>query len=301
MSKIVTEGDVRLFVGLEGELTSAERARVGVAHTHAEGLVKQFLGYDPVQRRHVEFYPKHLHAGGMGIREDEPIGWEKSGNRAVPLNRGGQVSKTLQLRHIPVRQIKNLYYDPDANFGQAARTTFDGSFDTTFDDTDFAPDTVKTNGEDYFIDLDEESIGWAGLVYWGSGVWPIEPGSVAVDYISGFSEAELMGGADADAAQADLRRGQISVVGVDASPIRYAVLLTCAKMLHVQQSLKRSDAGRGFDGGNVYESERFQDYSYKRPSGQISSTVQLTGLVVGLPTEALEALEPFKTYGRLRT
>ena len=296
---IVSEADIRLFVGLEGEITSAERGHVQRAHTHAEGLVKSYLGYDPQQRRHVEFYPRQTPVGGMAYQRPDDL-WTSNGVSARPLAMGGHypVNEALQLRHIPVRSITELYDDPGANFGQATRTTFDGSFDFTFQSEGFATESLLTLGDDYFLDLEEQNICWSGHVYRNRGTWGTEVGSIAVNYVAGFSAAELAGRADADAAESDAARGMVTVVGVDASPISYAVMITAAKMLHVQNHLRKSTNGGGFNGGNTFQSERFQDYQYTRPQSDVAST-QLTGLIVALPAEAQEALDDFRYYGDL--
>lgn len=299
---IVSEADIRLFVGLEGEITSAERGHVQRAHTHAEGLVKSYLGYDPEQRRHIEFYPRATPVGGMAYQYPDFDEWTSNGVSARPLSMGGHypVGETLQLQNIPVRSVTELYDDPGANFGQATRTTFDGSFDYSFQSEGFDSNSLLTLGDDYFLDLEEVGISWTGLVYRKNGTWGTEVGSVAVNYVAGFSAAELSGKADVDAAEADAARGMVTTVGVDASPISYAVMLTAGKMLHVQNHLRKSTNGGGFNGGNTYQSERFQDYQYTRPQSDASST-QLTGLIVALPTEAQEVLDPFRYYGVLRS
>jgi hypothetical protein len=196
--------------------------------------------------------------------------------------------------------VQDVYYDPGANFGQAPRSTFDGTFDITFLGDGLTGSTRLKNGEDFWIEFEKESISESGCLI-HRGCWPVEPGSVAVRYIAGYSPAELQGQVDEDAAEADRELDYITCPGVDASPIAEAVMMTVAKGLHGHQALKKSDAGKGFDGGNTYQSERLQDYSYTRPQNQTGAgTVQLTGNVVALPTDALEMLDPFKHYGILR-
>ena len=297
---IVAEGDLRSYLGLSGTITADERTQMMMAHRRAEGLVKRELGYNPQQGTHTEFYPRADAVGGMGRREPDLIGGE-TGLYGGYSNRYSSAA-TLQLQHVPLRQVVNLYIDHGAYFGQANRTVFDGALELIIDEDDVTTDTVQTLGVDFYADLERPSFGESGCLYHTS-VWPSEPGSVMVTYVAGYSPSELLGDVDADAVEADLSLGHISSVGVDASPISHAVVLTVAKILHTQQSLKKVANGfnSGFAGGSTYQSEKLQDYAYSRPSDSSGAgTAQLVGVGVSLPTEAVEALESFRHFGLLR-
>jgi hypothetical protein len=293
---IVTEAELRVSLGLDEAITNREHAVLQTAHSRAEALVVQHLHYNPEQAYHLEFYPRHDHVGGMGYRENDFFDgtWETNGTHAY-FRRQLDVPRTLQLRHIPVREVRSLYIDRGAYYGQANRSTFDSTFDLTFQDSASA-NTLQILGTDYWIELEKEKFGPSGCLL-SNSTWPIEEGSIAVEYVSGYSHAELSGRADDDAATADAAIGVVTCPWVNAGGISHAVNLMVLKVMHEQQALKK-DSTRGFAGGEAYLSETFQDYSYSRPSGQDGAgTLQLTGLGVGLPTEAIEALEPFMHYG----
>jgi len=296
---IISEAELRVFLGLQDRMTAVEHAILQTAHSRAEGMVINRLGYNPEQSVNIEYYPRRDPAGGTGLRTSDVFDgtWDSDGVQAHQSFSRRQPS-TLQLSRVPVRSVTELFVDRGAYFGQVNRSTFDASFDDSFQLVSSAG-TLQTLGTDYYLDLERPSLCSSGCIY-HRGVWPVEPGSVAVRYIAGYSHAELSGRADQDAADADAAIGVFTDPHVNAAGISHAIQIMAVKFMHQQQAFRKTP-DKGFDGGDVFEAETFQDYSYKRPSSTAGAgAIQLLNLGIGLLPEAEEALEPFIHYGRQR-
>ena len=162
MQHIVDVSEVLLELGLSDSATEEERAVVITSLKRAEGAVRRFLGYDPVKAERTEYYPQRRigsqRRGGS---------WEVEGDQAVYRQLSEDATNLLQLKHIPVRSITSLRIDYSGRSGTA-----DGSFGT---------DTEKTQGSDYWTNIDAvdsegEGVCLDGLLN-GFGSWPLQPGT----------------------------------------------------------------------------------------------------------------------------
>ena len=268
---IANQDDIKLLLGLSSSITDEEQGFLSLVHPLAEGLVKQYLKYDPEQKSHTEYFPRHLRSGGPGY--DYEGRWTSRSGLAIWESRDSD--NTLQLTHLPLRRITSVRIDTAAKHGDAAN-----SFDL---------DTVRTQGIDYWGDWDQTNVGYSGELY-SYGSWPSEPGTVKVVYRAGYSPAELLGTATEDALVGDV----ITTAGVDGSGITRAVHITVISQFLKNMALKKKDIA-GFTPGALL-GERLGDYSYQVDSG----TFGAAGLAVSLPDEAKEQLEAYRHWGLAR-
>ena len=131
----------------------------------------------------------------------------------------------------------------------------------------------------------------SGILYHTSG-WPLEPGTVKIVYRAGYSPTELNGGATEDDEDND---GTITTKGVDAASLKRAVTLTVTKAIHTWQAF-RKDAQGNFRPGQ-FQREELQDYEYELPADVAAG---VSGMLVQLPSEAIDALEQFRHWGIMR-
>lgn len=140
----------------------------------AENHVKDFLGWEEIeQQTWTEYHPVHESI----VTTPDPEYVVNSGHSmAVP----GQYFQpyVIQLRHMPARSITAFYEDMTGYFGQPA-----GAF--------AAPALIS--GQDYYLKTESDGISWTGHLvrrfFWFPGI----PGSMKVQYVSGFTQAELSG------------------------------------------------------------------------------------------------------------
>lgn len=261
MGSLIDRSEVLLELGLQDSSTSREDAIVDRAIQRAIGAVRNFLRYDPIQATRTEYYPT-MDSRAFGERAMYDI----QGNQAHLETYAGDSLNELQLRHLPIRRITELYIDYDGRFGAGSGK--------------FGAGTLKTEGEDFYPAYDQHDS--SGNKVCNDGIlhsqanWPVEAGTVKVVYVAGYSDEEL--------------RGQDSVI--DVSPIHFAAFA---------EAVRRSIAGftvhgkstRGFKPGPIL-SERAGDYSVTFDSTTAqrlySSSTELTG-------ESREQLQPYVNYG----
>ena len=104
--------EVLLELGLSASVTDEERAIAAAAMTRAEGAVRRYLRYDPVQRSRMEFYPQ-MDTNYLPL----PFAWESEGDQAVQRFEARAATRQLQLQHVPVRSVTTLHVDYDARSG----------------------------------------------------------------------------------------------------------------------------------------------------------------------------------------
>ena len=261
MSTIADISDVLLNLGLSDSVTEEERAIASVSIKRAEGAVIRFLKYNPVQRSRTEFYPQQDTANSA----TNSI-WEVNESTAYQRFINTTVSTELQVQHLPIRSITELYIDYDGRFGQRS-----GSFSN---------ETLKTSGEDYWINCEGlDNAGNAicrdGIIR-SQGLWTVTPGSVKVIYVAGYTEDEF--------------RGNKTLV--NATPIFEAVVdeaVRRAKKVFVQ----KKQTGSGWAAGPI-TSESLGDYSY---SVDGSSLNRYFGGQWDLIGESKEKLNDFVNFG----
>ena len=268
MADWVDISEALLRVGLSGAVTNEERAVVHHAIRGACGAVRRFLGYDPAHGTKTEFLPLM-----DGSRRAGNLDWELSGNRAVLTEQNFTGRRELQLRHLPVRSITNIWQNESGRSGQGGAEPY-------------GDDDLLVSGEDYWIGFDGvdaagNSFSRAGLVH-GLSSWPTVPGSIKATYVSGYTAAELRGEDPA----------------LDASPLLYATLEEIARRALRDFEVRKKAGSIGWTPGQV-TSERLGDYSYTLggTSGGGTAGDRRTGGVYDLLPESKEALRDFMNYG----
>jgi predicted ThiF/HesA family dinucleotide-utilizing enzyme len=283
---IITEAELRVLLGLDGDdMTLKEQTTLQTIHGEAESAIKRYLHYNPEQGTRVEFLPRHLPVGGTGMRGTR---WDVNSSHAfITYPTGGRnVGMTLQLTHLPVRRIDSIRISTNGKFGQT-----NDLLDQVDENNDPVANAFEQDaGDDFWPQYEQPNLCRTGIIH-SSKRWPITVGSVRVEYVGGYSDTEFSGRADAQSANADTARGLITVADVSAADIKRAVTLTVTAAMHTQNSYEKNGE-RGFDGGTGFESEKLQDYSYKRPE---AANVQITGMQVAIPDEAKELLGPYRS------
>jgi len=252
--------EVLLQLGLSSTITEEERAIAYTSLKMAEGAVKRFLRYDPMQQSRTEFYPMQGSiGGGDGI-------WEVNDNSAYMRARSGG-SDQLQLTHIPIRSITTLHIDYDGRFGQKSGA--------------FADSTLKTSGVDYWMNGDgidgENDLFCRDGILHSPGLWPTQPGSIKIVYVAGYTESEF--------------RGTQQIL--DATPILETIIQeTVRRMKKAMVTMKQTGSGWG----SIKISESLGDYSY---SVDGSSLNKYFGGQWDLLGESKERLNEFVNWGSM--
>jgi len=260
MGTIIDPSEVLLEMGLSASVTEEERAIVNTAIVRAEGAIKRYLKYDPVQCERTEYYPQQEfdHNSREGL-------WEVQGGLAVIRRVTEASTSELQVKHVPIRSITSLRVDLDGRSG----TTL-GSFPL---------ETERIEGSDFWanydgLDSSDVQICRDGIIR-SFGLWPVTPGTVRLIYIAGYTSAEI--------------HGQDTLV--DASPIMDATLQEAVR--RAQKAFLMMKSSRGFVAGPL-TGERMGDYSYTLAS---STSQQLFGGSYDVIPSSVEKLSDFVNWG----
>lgn len=274
---IAKEAELRANLGLLSSITDEERAMLTMFHPLAEAKVKEYIGYDPEQKTLTEHYPRHTHAGGVGFRDEGTWDINASGTQAV-LSRSTTLNAltSLQLQRLPIRSVSSLKVDSNARFGKGVSAWPSGS--------------DWTEGQDFQPEYERTDLCMSGLLNTDRS-WPIDPGSVEVIYLAGYSPEELSGRATATATVG----GIITTEGVSAIGLKMAVVATVQKAFQTWQANKKNST-LGFTPG-VLSSEKLGDYSYS-VDGSLAG--EMAGLLVDFPPEAAQHADPFVNWGFMR-
>lgn len=278
---IITEAELRAALELTPAITVAQTARVMLAMSAAHASIRKFLRYDPEQKTYTnQLYPRTE----IGDYSDIEGVWDvDSRHRRAVLEAQSGIFSYLQLEHLPVRQVTAVNVDPSAKFGQQGG--------------DFGGGTSWTQGVEFMVEFDQKAnaagtIGIARsgqLIAWGA--WPVNPGTVQVSYIAGYSPAEFAG----DVTATNLNDGgKITMQGVDASPIKQACLLEAMRCYHRFAAFSQSSL-TGLLVPGPKQSENLGSYSYSLASGQAAAL--LTGMQIAISPEAAMLCESYQHYG----
>lgn len=272
---IVLESEVRAALGLMPSITDAQQARLMLAVMSGHAAVRKHLKYDPEQRAgNAEFYPRSDTLVGV-----EHIGeWDVNTQhtRATYANTRG-IFRNLQLARIPIRSVSEVRVDYSAYFGQQA--------------SDFGTGTEWTQGEDFAIEWDEDGVCRSGCLVAMNAGWPAAPGTVKVTYRAGYSPLEFAGQATANEMDSN---GNVTKIGVDASPIKAACLMTCMAQYHMLHSWSQS-ALTGLLVPGPKSSESLGSYSYTLASGAAASLI--AGMQLEIPPAGQMLLEDYVHMG----
>ncbi len=228
-----------LRMGLASSVTDTERAVVTMALKSAAAAVRRHLQYDPTYGTRIEFYPQNdfRSLGREGI-------WEVTDTEAYLSIQSEAASNEIQLQNIPIRSITSLKVDYDGRSGARA-----GSF---------GDESLKTEGTDYWpnydmVDSSGNKVCRDGIIR-AIGTWPDVAGSVKIEYVSGYTDAELQG----------------QDTKIDAFPILEAVLDEMARRVikHYSTSKRRL---AGFTG--PLASESLGDYSYSADTSMLATLI----------------------------
>lgn len=261
MAEIADISEVILELGLSDSITEEERAIAYNALNRAEGAIKRFLKYNPVQKSRTEYYPQM----NLMFNSQEAV-WEANDSQAYVRRSSEASSSELTVRHVPIRSITSLYIDYDGRSGTRV-----GSF---------ATETLKTEGTDFWPNYDGVDSGGSKICLDGMlrsiGLWPMEPGSVKITYVAGYSDDELHGVDDV----------------INASPIS-EVVVEEACMRARKAFLWKKKTGSGFIAGPL-TSESLGDYSYSVDSSVIK---QMFGSSWEIQPANVARLQPFVNWG----
>lgn len=154
---ILTRAEILNTLGLAGSATEAQLGLVEMMRPWVEGPIRDYLGYNPGQERVVEILPPISTALFVDEFADD---WDE---RPVP-DVGVQV---LRLTNVPVRSVYEVRENPNAN-------------------------GVSANFTDQNV-LPTSSYSWTptGQLIRNYGWWGPAGGSVLVDYLGGYTPAEL--------------------------------------------------------------------------------------------------------------
>lgn len=272
---IVTQGEVRVALGLTGDLSDADRAIMSMVIQKTDAKVRNVLRYNPERSVHTNrLYPV---SEGRSASSSGGI-WDvnEGGTRATLQTAGG--GDTLQLTHLPIRQVTVLSEDRAANAGKAS-----GAFGTTL-----------TEGTDFYVDWEVANLGidgatandgisYSGLIYRIGSQWPVRARTVRVTYYAGYTADELRG-----------LSGEL-----DGVNIHTAAVMTAAATYKRWKAIGSSGAA-GIVVAGVIESERMGEYSYKmKDSDGAGGVSDVSSMAVEMPTAAAIALAPHINLGAL--
>jgi hypothetical protein len=277
---IVLESEMQGALGLTAP-TDLQRVRLKLAMDIGHAAVRRFLKYDPEQKvGPAEIYPRRELTGPTSAGGFYDI---NSGHTKAIWTDSGDLFKFLQLQRLPIRKMVSVLVDPSAKYGQQTG--------------DFGSGTEWTVGEEYFVEWDEQQSTNIGISRSGmliaTGAWPSGIGTVKVTYRAGYSDNEFRGPATTSAEGAD---GTITTLGVDASGIKSAALLTCmAKYLTLKSFSVNTLTGVHPVG--PFSSERLGDYSWSGANPQLAAVI--AGMATDVPPEAAMLLSDFVSYADL--
>jgi hypothetical protein len=269
---IVSEDTLKLLLGLSSSITDEEQSFLTLIHPQAEVIVKDYIGYDPEQKDHTEYLPRHSHSGGAGYAD---VGGEWLTTATTAYWSSSMGASSLQLTHLPLRSITTVHVDRDARQGDRA--------------TAFADSTLWTVADDYWGDWDQEDVGMSGQLK-SYGRWPSSPGTVKVVYRAGYSPTELAGTAATSSVDGDT----ITTAGVSGAGIAMAVQSTVVAAFTRAMGMRKKTAA-GWTPGPLL-SERLQDYTYTVDKSALNSG----GMLVAMPDDAKQLAEPYRHYGLAR-
>lgn len=166
---ITTSQDIMTWFGL-----SAMDALATAVQQLAEQHVKDHLGWQEIeQQTWIEYLPLEE---GQPCVNDPPYVVDGAHVQAVP---GAYFQpNVIQLRNVPVRSITNFWEDPTGYFGQSV-----GAF--------AAP--ALTSGADFYLKTEQDGLSWSGQVVRRTFGAAAAPGSMKIEYVAGFTAAELAG------------------------------------------------------------------------------------------------------------
>jgi hypothetical protein len=247
---LARKAEVLVFIGKAATLTAQDESLLDLIHPLAESSLHQFLQQEIGQTLHVEYLPagERIPFGGYGNGIIADV--NAAGTRATIFPAGWQASEILQLKHLPVLLS-----------GLEVRENWDARANQT--QTSFDGDTVLAAGEDYWLDLADDS-GYSRTGFLRRvGGWPAAPRSVRASYYGGWSADDMTNSGAAGA-------------------IKFAALQTVAAGFWKAKADQKSGGAGGYAG------ESLGKYSY--------SGAAVAGMTFDVPHDAKMKLQPFRNY-----
>ena len=257
LSSICTIGDVLTYLGKAGSANDAARGLIGMLIPLADDAIRSHLGYSVTQQTYTQLYPdRDLHASGNEEYVDITNG------RVTFRQRGA--SRILQLDELPVRSIVQLHEDSSAYAGQGS--------------DDFAAATLMTEGTDYYRDIDQSGLCRTGHIIRIGATWPTRGRTVQVQYVAGYTAAELDGTA---------------TEGIRAQAIRFAAIIA------VVAAFNEADThGSGAQGTGAAVSQEAISTGGHTVGYDFVGNRSITGLATALPAKSIALLGPFVRFRR---
>lgn len=274
MGKIVdiSQATLDLFNLDSDTLTNNDRAIMERAITGAEGAIARHLGYDPLQRSRTEIYPNRDYMPQLQRYELWELNEAKTHAVLASQTRNRLVSTDLQVRHIPIRSIENLWVNVDGK-----------SISSRFTNDHLKEEANASNSGDFWPNYEarDDAGNQACLdgVIKSYGLWPLEPGTIQIEYTAGYLLDELHGQSD----------------NLNARPIVDAILTETvrrAKKIY----LTRKQVGIGWTPGSVV-SEKLGDYSYTIGGAGGAAQDAAYGGSADLLPETIHQLADFVNWG----
>lgn len=177
LAPICAKTDVEAYLGISSTVSSSDDALIEMLRGFVENDMRGFVRHNITQpsENYVQYFPDREILMG----EDTLIGMEIYGTRAVPILLVEGADR-LQLANAFVRSVANVWVNYYAFAGQAPNA--------------FPPQTLLQLGIDYWLDLDYNGMDRSGILYRFGMSWPWFPRSVKVEYMAGFTQAELADG-----------------------------------------------------------------------------------------------------------
>ena len=255
MTQICDISDVLMYLGIASSATDAQRARLEFCVPLAEGAVRDYLGFTATLGTYTHYLPHR------SVTDGELVGRDVINNRVVDEYAGGY--SELWLPERPVRvdgsYTITVYEDLGAYGGQGA--------------SDFSASAL-TQGTDYYVDYEDDGIGWSGKLVRISGTWSSRARTIKATYTAGLTGGELDSGTI---------RGP---GGADTRAIKNAAVL--AVVLAYKQATQTTSGESGII------AERLGDYSVTY--GHFTAAV--TAFLRELPDQCQRMLSSFRRLAR---
>jgi len=257
---IASRAEILIYLGKAASITDADSALLDMLHPLAESALLNWIQNDLGYAQHVEFLPI---GGTPGSYDPDTL---------VDAHRSGGVNGAPGGRFVisggtDGRSTLQLKHTPVIATAIEVREDLSAYAGQSSDP--WNSDTILTQGTDYWLDLDEPAMSRTGLLH-RVGSWPNEPRSVKVTYYGGYAASQLNGAA--------------------AGAIKLAAILTVVK------AFKETKVNQSITTVGSVVSETIGKYSVSYGGGVSAA---LTGMMIDIPTEAKDLLQPFRNYGRL--
>ncbi len=249
---IARRAEILTALGLTSTATDDDIGLVNMLQPRVERAIENYIGFAVEQVTREELLPTFVNPE----IDRDLTSWDVVGGRVVEFLGG---SRVLTVTYAPLRSIVAVYEDRTAYAGQNPGA--------------FGPETLLTQGIDFYTDVDETGICRSGqLIRLGS--WPGTPRSVKIQYVSGYTRAELDGAAGP----------------IDASDIALAVI----EQIRDDFNWYKRNMPTAYRAGGPVISERLADWGVRYDNKDTPASGKPS-----LSTRVKEILERYTNYTNL--